>query len=129
MKATFKSMMVIGMMILGTVTSFASNNIDKHHDPSNRVKAECHINHIHDKHCGGHVIADHPKARPEMDKKMHKHMKKGKHRFDKHGHCKKCHLTKHEIDRIMHDRHNGHHHDAHHPVPPKPFKHHKHHNR
>ena len=62
MKATFKSMMVIGMMILGTVTSFASNNIDKHHNPGNKAKAECHINHIHDKHCGGHVIADHPQG-------------------------------------------------------------------
>ena len=125
MKATFKSMMVIGMMILGTVTSFANNNIDKHHNPHNKVKVECHNNHIHDVHCGGYVVVDHPKAHPGMDKKMHKHMKKGKHRFDKHGQCKKCHLTQYEIDRIMRDRHHGHHKDAHRPAPPKPHKHHR----
>ena len=124
MKATFKSMMVIGMMILGTVTSFANNNIDKHHNPHNKVKVECHNNHIHDAHCGGRVVADHPKAHPGMDKKMHKHMMKGKHRFDKHGHCKKCHLSQHEIDRIMRDRHHGHH-KNHRPAPPMPHKHHR----
>ena len=121
MKATFKSMMVIGMMILGTVTSFANNNIDKHHAPHNKVKAECHINHIHDAHCGSHVVADHPKPHPRMDKKMHKHLMKGKHRFDKHGQCKKCHLTQVEINRMMR-RHNFHNNDAHRPAPPKPVK-------
>lgn len=130
MKATFKSMMVIGMMILGTATSFANTNSDKFNASHDKDKKECHIHHNHDANFGGHVVVDRTKARHGMDKKMHKHMMKGKHHFDKHGHCKKCHLTEHEIRRIEHDMHRPHHDGrGHHTVPPKPGKSHKFHGR
>ena len=58
MKATFKSMMVIGMMILGTATAFGKSNFNV--DKYNATKApytmtvhkDCKIRHKHDKYCG-----------------------------------------------------------------------------
>lgn len=113
MKATFKSMMVIGMMILGTITSFANTNNDKKNRQNSIPKAECHLRHIHDAYCGGAPVVNH-QTHPGMDKKMHKHMTKGKHKFDKHGHCKTCHFTIHDIRRIEREMHIEHHHDRHH---------------
>lgn len=120
MKATFKSMMVIGMMILGTITSFASNNIDKDKDklskPARTFVAETNVH--NDRNA---VYVERTNFHPGIDKKMHKHFNKRKHSFDKHGHCKKCHYTAHEIRRIEREMHLEHrHHDVHH-------KSHKHH--
>jgi len=120
MKATFKSMMVIGMMILGTITSFASNNIDKDKDklskPARTFIAETNVH--NDRNA---VYVERTNFHPGIDKKMHKHFNKRKHSFDKHGHCKKCHYTAHEIRRIEREMHLEHrHHDVHH-------KSHKHH--
>lgn len=118
MKATFKSMMVIGMMILGTITSFASNNIDKDKlsKPARTFIAETNVH--NDRNA---VYVERTNFHPGIDKKMHKHFNKRKHSFDKHGHCKKCHYTAHEIRRIEREMHLEHrHHDVHH-------KSHKHH--
>lgn len=120
MKATLKSMMVIGMMILGTITSFASNNIDKDKDklskPARTFIAETNVH--NDRNA---VYVERTNFHPGIDKKMHKHFNKRKHSFDKHGHCKKCHYTAHEIRRIEREMHLEHrHHDVHH-------KSHKHH--
>lgn len=116
MKATFKSMMVIGMMILGTITSFASNNIDKDKDkdklskPARTFIAETNVH--NDRNA---VYVERTNFHPGIDKKMHKHFNKRKHSFDKHGHCKKCHYTAHEIRRIEREMHLEHrHHDVHH---------------
>jgi len=99
MKATFKSMMVIGMMILGTTTSFASSNtaIDKNH---NTPKKECHLRHIHDSHCGGMSVADKHCVYPGMDKKLRNHIIKGNHKFNHSGVCKKCNMTMREIQHV-----------------------------
>lgn len=118
MKATFKSMMVIGMMILGTITSFANNNIDKDKlsKPARTFIAETNVH--NDRNA---VYVERTNFHPGIDKKMHKHFNKRKHSFDKHGHCKKCHYTAHEIRRIEREMHLEHrHHDVHH-------KSHKHH--
>ena len=88
MKATFKSMMVIGMMILGTATAFGKSNfnVDK-----------------------------------RMDKKMEKHFNEGKHKFDKHGMCKKCSLTIYEIRSVEREMRNSR------PTPPPAPAHRQHH--
>ena len=104
MKTTLKSLMVIGMMILSTATSFAANNAD-HHNKSQRPQAptmqrECRLRHMHDSRCGGIVMAD--RHQFAMDKKMRKHMAKGNHKFDRHGMCKKCRLTRRDIRRFEH---------------------------
>lgn len=91
MKATFKSMMVIGMMILGTATAFGKSNFNV--DKYNATKApytmtvhkDCKIRHKHDKYCGNSFTV-------RMDKKMEKHFNDQKHKFDKRGMCKKCSL-------------------------------------
>ncbi len=62
MKATFKSMMVIGMMILGTATAFGKSNFNV--DKYNATKApytmivhkDCKIRHKHDKYCGNSFV-------------------------------------------------------------------------
>lgn len=108
--------MVIGMMILGTITSFASNNIDKDKDkdklskPARTFIAETNVH--NDRNA---VYVERTNFHPGIDKKMHKHFNKRKHSFDKHGHCKKCHYTAHEIRRIEREMHLEHrHHDVHH---------------
>ena len=99
MMATFKSMMVIGMMILGTATAFgkSSANVDKygaHKDPHTMtVHMNCRIRHNHTKHCGNTFSV-------RMDRKMEKHFRDGKHKFNKHDVCKKCNLSLHEIHSV-----------------------------
>ena len=99
MKATFKSMMVIGMMILGTATSFANSNAsaDKYH---NVPRQECHLRHIHDSRCGGAPVVDKAKIYPGMDKKLRKHLLKGDHKFNRYGVCKNCNMNIREINHI-----------------------------
>lgn len=122
MKTTFKSMMVIGMMILGTATTFAKSNVkvdkfEAHKEPQMMtVHKDCRLRHTHDRHCGNSFQV-------RMDKKMNKHFLERKHKFDKHGVCKKCHLTKHEIPSV--EREMG----LHHPTPPPAHRPHPHNHR
>ena len=113
MKATFKSMMVIGMMILGTATAFGKSNFNV--DKYNATKApytmtvhkDCKIRHKHDKYCGNSFTV-------RMDKKMEKHFNDQKHKFDKRGMCKKCSLTIYEIHSVERELRNSR------PTPPPP---------
>ncbi len=122
MKTTFKSMMVIGMMILGTATTFAKSNVkvdkfEAHKEPQMMtVHKDCRLRHTHDRHCGNSFQV-------RMDKKMNKHFLERKHKFDKHGVCKKCHLTKHEIPSV--EREMG----LQHPTPPPAHRPHPHNHR
>lgn len=128
MKAIFKSMMVVGMMILSTATSFAGNNIDKdkdkHQEPARTFTTGCNLRHMHDVHCNAAPAVDHDKVYPGMNKKMRKHILKRKHHFDKHGHCKKCHYTSHEIHRMEREMHMEPH--PHKDVHPRKDKHRQH---
>ena len=120
MKATFKSMMVIGMMILGTATAFGKSNFNV--DKYNATKApytmivhkNCKIRHKHNKYCGDAFTV-------RMDKKMEKHFNEGKHKFDKHGMCKKCSLTIYEIRSVEREMRNSR------PSPPPAPAHRQHH--
>lgn len=121
MKTTFKSMMVIGMMILGTATAFAKSNanvdkFDAHKEPHMMtVHKDCRLRHTHDRHCGNSFQV-------RMDKKMEKHFMERKHKYDKHGVCKKCHLTIHEIPSVEREMRISH------PTPPPAHRpHHPHH--
>lgn len=105
MKTTVKSMMLIGMMVLGSVTTFGKTTISvslngPHISAHVTTKAkECKLRHMHDKNCGGMVVEPHkaPGRCPLSDKEMEKHMKKGKHNFLKNDICKKCHLTREQV--------------------------------
>lgn len=112
MKTTLKSMMVIGMMILGTVTTFGktTTNVDKHivsHNAANTVvvvhstKKPCMLRHIHDSRCGG--APNGQKVFPGMTNKVRNHIIKGNHRFNRHGVCTKCDLTASQIHHIEHE--------------------------
>ena len=113
MKATFKSMMVIGMMILSTATAFGKSNFNV--DKYNATKApytmtvhkDCKIRHKHDRYCGNSFTV-------RMDKKMEKHFNERKHKFDKNGKCKKCNLTIYEIRSVEREMRNSL------PTPPPP---------
>ena len=101
MKTTIKSMMVITMMILGTMTTFGKTNTNSH-NPSRvqTVRKECNLRHIHNRNCGKTVVISRPC--PVMDKQLRKHIVKGNHRYDRRGVCSKCHLTVSEVHRYEH---------------------------
>ena len=122
MKTNFKSMMVIGMMILGTATTFAATDKMNHASPSISVeyhtKKECNLRHIHDSRCGGGPRVDihNRKMLPGMSKELRKHILKGNHKFNRHGVCRKCDLTRSEIRHIEREMEHSH------PTPPPPHR-------
>lgn len=81
MKTIFKSTMVIGMMLLGTMTSFGktTTNVDK---------------------LCKHPVLRVENGRPVLDKKTRNHIIKGNHKYNKDGLCRKCKLTRSQIYRI-----------------------------
>lgn len=113
MKTTFKSMMIIGMMILGTATGFAKKNanVNNFNSHNNIVRKECMLKHNHTASCIVPMAAHAPKPVHHMDHKMMKHFMDGRHHFDRFGICRDCHHTTHEILHIEREMniHNHHH--------------------
>ena len=99
MKTTMKSMMVIGMMILGTMTTLGNTKTNVHNNKSHFVvrttvvSNTCNKRHVHDRCCN-------IDRKPVMSEKMRAHILKGNHNYDRHGVCKKCHLTRSEVRRM-----------------------------
>ena len=99
MKTTMKSMMVIGMMILGTMTTLGNTKTNVHNNKSHFVvrttvvSNTCNKRHVHDRCCN-------IDRKPVMSEKMRVHILKGNHNYDRHGVCKKCHLTRSEVRRM-----------------------------
>lgn len=112
MKTIVKSMMLIGMMVLGSVTTYGKTTISvslngPHISAHVTTKAkECRLRHVHDKTCGGPLVDINkaPGKCPLNDKKLEKHLRKGDHNFAKNDICKKCHMTRAEIRRMEHGR-------------------------
>ena len=108
MKTTMKSMMVIGMMILGTMTTLGNTTTNVHNNKSHFVvrttvvSNTCNKRHGHDRCCNIN-------RKPVMREKLRAHILKGNHNFDRHGVCKKCNLSRSEVRRmenelLRHDR-------------------------
>ena len=94
-----KSMMVIGMMILGTMTTLGNTTTNVHNNKSHfvvhttEVKSMCNKRHVHDRCCN-------TDRKPVMSERMRTHILKGNHNYDRHGVCKKCNLTRFEVRKI-----------------------------
>ena len=103
--STFKTMMLIGMMTLGTVTTFGKTNTVVRHENNRNTRTEVVVvtNHNHG------VLDRH--LRPGMDRRFFiTHMMEGRHFFGHNHECKVCHLTKREIREVEKDmRHSNHH--------------------
>lgn len=113
--STFKTMMITGMMILGTLTTFGKTNTNVHHDRNHNTRTEVVVvtNHNHgmfDRH-----------MRPGMDRRFFiNHMMEGRHYFGHNHECKVCHLTRHQIHEIEKDMRHQHVAPHHTPAPVKP---------
>ncbi len=100
--STLKTMMITGMMILGTATIFGKTTTNVHHDKMHNTRTEVVVvtNHsMFDRH-----------MRPGMDRRFFiNHMMEGRHIFGHNHECKVCHLTRHQIHEIEKDMRHNHH--------------------
>ena len=86
MKTTIKSMMIVGMMILCTVSTFGKNNVQpRNHNDQPRQEM---------------VVSNHS-LEHRMDKPMPPHL----HQFGRNHECKVCHLTEYQIHQMEVDMH------------------------
>lgn len=115
--STFKTMMIIGMMTLGTVTTFGKTNTNVHNNRNHNTRTEVVVglrasspehqwsartNH-------NHGMFDRY-MRPGMDRRFFiNHMMEGRHYFGHNHECKVCHLTKHQIHEVEKDMRHNHH--------------------
>lgn len=102
--STFKTMMITGMMILGTMTTFAKTNANVHHDRNHGTRTEVVV--VTSNH---HSMIDRH-MRPGMERSFFiNHMMEGRHYFGHSHECKVCHLTKREIREVEKDMRHNHH--------------------
>ena len=108
MKAILRTLIIITMMVIGTVSANAIVHIDTDllSDPQETASTEmqlkkkkCHICHIHTELCGGKYVRDRTRVYPGMNKRLRHHILRGHHKWHRDV-CRKCHLTKKEIRKM-----------------------------
>lgn len=101
--STFKTMMIIGMMTIGTVTTFGKTNTNVHHDRHHNTRTEVVVVTNHNSLLDRHM-------RPGMNRRFFiDHMMAGRHYIGRNHECEVCHLTKREIREVEKEmRHSSH---------------------
>lgn len=108
MEKIVRTLMIVMMMIMGTISVKATVGIDidvlseDDYAANTEVqlhKKKCHINHIHTETCGGKYVHDRTKVYPGMNKRLRHHILKGHHKWHRDV-CRRCHLTKKEVRKM-----------------------------
>lgn len=107
MKTILRTLMIVTMMIIGTVSAdaiiHADNNQLPDYDTSANTevspKKKCTLNHIHTETCGGKYVKDRTRVYPGMNRRLRHHILKGNHKWHRDV-CTKCHLTKNEVRKM-----------------------------
>lgn len=107
MKTILRTLLIVTMMIIGTVSTYAFIHVDNILLPDHETspytevgpKKKCTLFHIHTETCGGKYVVDRTRVYPGMNKRLRHHILKGNHKWHRDV-CTKCHLTKSEVRKM-----------------------------